>query len=188
MLIWYWVTNKNSLIVALSILCQFFISNPLWKLALLSWHFQGFRKEKLTWNGSIIKTNNECFLESYRSSRSQMFFKIGIPKNFAIFTVKHLCRSPILIKVCNDFKKRLQHKCFPVNIAKILRTSLFTEYIWWLLLNLSSIVIYQVNENIHCILTHRSLQIHRLVFTAQFDHINYSQLTHHPCLLFNCIE
>ena len=136
MLICDWVINKNSLIVALSILCQFFISKPLWKLALVSWHFQGFRKEKLTWNGSIIKTNNECFLESYRSSRSQMFFKIGIPKNFAIFTVKHLCRSPILIKVCNDFKKRLQHKCFPVNIAKILRTSLFTEYIRWLLLNL----------------------------------------------------
>ena len=28
---------------------------------------------------------------SIRSSRSQMFFKIGILKNFAIFTGKHLC-------------------------------------------------------------------------------------------------
>ena len=29
----------------------------------------------------------------YRSSRSHMFFKIGVFKNFAIFTEKHLCLS-----------------------------------------------------------------------------------------------
>ena len=29
----------------------------------------------------------------YRSSRSQMFFKIGVLKNLAIFTGKHLCWS-----------------------------------------------------------------------------------------------
>ena len=32
-----------------------------------------------------------------RSSRSQMFFKIGIPKNFADFTAKHLCWNLFLI-------------------------------------------------------------------------------------------
>ena len=32
----------------------------------------------------------------FRSSRSQMFFKIGILKNFAIFTGKKLCRSLFL--------------------------------------------------------------------------------------------
>ena len=29
----------------------------------------------------------------FRSSRLQVFFKIGIVKNFAIFTRKHLCWS-----------------------------------------------------------------------------------------------
>ena len=35
-------------------------------------------------------------------------------KNFAILTGKHLC--------WNFIKKRLQHRCFPVNIGKFLRT------------------------------------------------------------------
>ena len=39
-----------------------------------------------------FKTNN-------RSSRSQMFFKIGVPKNFANFTGKHLPWSFFLIKL-----------------------------------------------------------------------------------------
>ena len=38
------------------------------------------------------------------------------------------------LKTCNFFKKRLQHRCFPVNIAKCLRTALFIEHLWWLLL------------------------------------------------------
>ena len=33
------------------------------------------------------------------SSRSQMFFKIGVLKNFAISTEKHLCRSLFFNKV-----------------------------------------------------------------------------------------
>ena len=33
-------------------------------------------------------------------------------------------------------KKRLQHRCFPVNIAKFLRTAFFIAHLWWLLLNL----------------------------------------------------
>ena len=31
-------------------------------------------------------------------------------------------------------KKRLWHRCFPVNFAKFLRTPFFTEHLWWLLL------------------------------------------------------
>ena len=34
-----------------------------------------------------------------RSSSSQMFFKISVLKNFAIFTVKNLCWSPFSIKL-----------------------------------------------------------------------------------------
>ena len=36
-------------------------------------------------------------------------------KNFAIFTGK--------LQACNFIKNTLQHRCFPLNIAKFLRTS-----------------------------------------------------------------
>ena len=32
----------------------------------------------------------------------------------------------------SDFKKRLQHRCFPVNIAKLLSTTFFKEHLRWL--------------------------------------------------------
>ena len=35
----------------------------------------------------------------HRSSHLQIFFKIGVLKNFAIFTGKGLCRSLFLIKL-----------------------------------------------------------------------------------------
>ena len=38
-------------------------------------------------------------------------------------------------------KKRLWHRCFPVNFAKFLRTPFSTEHLWWLLLD-------SVNEGI----------------------------------------
>ena len=47
--------------------------------------------------------------------------RIAVIKNFSIFTGKHLCRSLLLIKsACNFIIKRLQHRYFPVNIAKYL--------------------------------------------------------------------
>ena len=54
------------------------------------------------------------------NSRSQMFYKIDPLKNLAIFTGKHLCWRLFLI---NFYKKRLRHRCFPVNIAKCLSTT-----------------------------------------------------------------
>ena len=43
--------------------------------------------------------------------------KKGVLKNFAKFTGKHLCLGPVIL-----FKKRLWHRCFPVNFAKFERT------------------------------------------------------------------
>ena len=67
-----------------------------------------------------------------------MFFKIGVLKNFAIFTGKHLCWSLFLIKPHDSspatLLKRDSYTGVPVNIAKFLRTSFFIEHLWWLLL------------------------------------------------------
>ena len=62
-----------------------------------------------------------------------MFFKVGVLKHFAIFTANH---------GCNFIKKRLKHSCFPVNIAKVLRTLFFTEHLQWLLVLL---VLFRTN-------------------------------------------
>ena len=112
---------------------------------------------------------------SFRSSRSQMFFKLGVLKRFLNYTRKRpvlesffnkleawrlstlisscpkvFCETGVLHsfvifigkplywslfsirdkdpKACNFFKKGFQHRCFPVNIKKNLRTRLFLEH------------------------------------------------------------
>ena len=42
------------------------------------------------------------------------------------------------LKACNSIKKRLQHSCFPVKLAKFLKTPFFTEEFQWLLLTFNS--------------------------------------------------
>ena len=75
-----------------------------------------------------------------RSSCSQIFIKISVLKNFAIFTGRDLCWSPFSRKLQDlkhaSLKRRLQRKCFPVNIEKFLRTAFSIEQLWWLLLEL----------------------------------------------------
>ena len=53
---------------------------------------------------------------SCRSSRSQMFFRIGVTKNFPNFAGKH--------------------ERFPVKFSKFLRKPFYTEHLWWLLLSM----------------------------------------------------
>ena len=75
-----------------------------------------------------------------RSSCSEVLCKIGVLRNVAKFTGKHLCQSLFFNKVAGLrsaalFKKRLWHRCFPVNFAIFLRTPFFTEHLRWLLLD-----------------------------------------------------
>ena len=53
-----------------------------------------------------------------------MFFKLGVLKDFANFTGKHLYWCLFLT---NFIKKRLQHRCFHVKFANFLRTPFPTE-------------------------------------------------------------
>ena len=62
----------------------------------------------------------------FRSSRPYVFCKNGVLRNFAKFTGKHLCQSLYFNKVAGLrpatlLKKRLWHRCFPVNFVKFLR-------------------------------------------------------------------
>ena len=54
--------------------------------------------------------------KAFRSSRFQMFYKIGVLENFAKLTGKHLRWSPFLLKL---------YTCFPVICVKFSRTPIF---------------------------------------------------------------
>ena len=87
----------------------------------------------------LILESSICWSEIYmycRSSHPMWSIKIGVLKNLAKFTEKHLHWSLFFNQVagvsvlieslfwysCNYIKKRLQHRCFPVSFAKFLRT------------------------------------------------------------------
>ena len=84
----------------------------------------------LSLNG-ISTYQKQIFCESFsmvaafRSRHSQIFFRIGVLKNVAIFT-ENTCPGVSLLK------KRLQHRYFPVNIANFLRTVFYKEHLWLL--------------------------------------------------------
>ena len=87
-----------------------------------------------------------CFV--LRSSLSQVFCKKRVLKNFTKFTGKNQCQSLFFDKVANlrpaillKKKKKIWHRCFPVNFVKFLRTPFFIEHLWWLLLRLLSLVL-----------------------------------------------
>ena len=55
-----------------------------------------------------------------------------------VFSGKHLCQSFIFNKVAGfrAAKKRLRHRCFPVNFVRFLRTRFLTDHLWRLLLEI----------------------------------------------------
>ena len=65
--------------------------------------------------------------ETNRDSLSQMFFRIGVLKNFANFIGKHQCSSIFSIK--------LQAWTLLTRDSIFLRTPSFTEHLQWLFLN-----------------------------------------------------
>ena len=75
-----------------------------------------------------------------RSSHRRCSLTKSVLRNFVIFAGKKLCRSLFFNKVAGLrpstlLKKRLWHRCFPVNFAKFLRSPFVKEYLWWLLLS-----------------------------------------------------
>ena len=94
-----------------------------------------------------IETNKQCHavcpfrnvVYNLRRSFPEVFYRKGVLRNFAKLTGKHLCQSLFFNKVAGVrpatlFKKRLWYRCFPVNLAKFLRTPFHIEHLRWLLL------------------------------------------------------
>ena len=79
--------------------------------------------------------------------------KRGTLKDFAKFTGKHLYQSLFFNKVAGLrpatlLKKRLWHRCFPVNFVKLLRTLFFIEDCLWLLLLQHKTIMRQIKSKI----------------------------------------
>ena len=69
----------------------------------------------------------------FRSNHWRCSVKKGVLKNFAKLTGKHLCLSLFFNKVASRrsatlLKKKLWHRCFPVDFAKFLRTPFFYSF------------------------------------------------------------
>ena len=112
--------------------------------------FPCFVSEKMSSSIPMLLAMLLAHVGNRSNRRSQMFSKTGVLKNFAIFTGKNLCWSLLLIKFQDWrpaflFKKRFQHSCFSVNMAKFLRTAvllktcslcLFEFFIWWWIIDI----------------------------------------------------
>ena len=68
------------------------------------------------------------FFMNFRSTCPEMFCKKGVFRHFANFTGKHLCQNLYFNKVAGPpaalLKKRLWHRCFPVNFFEISKNTL----------------------------------------------------------------
>ena len=113
-----------------------FISNNRLKLAKKS-------KQKL----SNIMRLSFCYLKIihflYKSNGPEVFCKKVFLKILQNSQENPCVRVSFLIKLqaplATLLKKRLWHRCFPVNFAKFLRTLFFAEHLRWLFLSLSTL-------------------------------------------------
>ena len=94
------------------------------------WCFRNINESGWFWKRlSRSKVPNNHFLKPLQKQPCADALQVNALKNFAI--TKHLCWSLFLI----NLKKRIQHRCFPVNISKFSRTAFFIEQPRWLLLS-----------------------------------------------------
>ena len=65
----------------------------------------------------------KCF-PAFKSSHRRYSVRIGLLRNFAKFTGKHLYQS---LRPATLLKMRFWHRCFPVNFAKFLREPFYRK-------------------------------------------------------------
>ena len=81
-----------------------------------------FKDDQIVPNGEQWSTFDlRSFI--YRSSHQRCSISKGVVRNLTKFIGKHMCQSLFFNKVAGLLlKKRLWHRCFPVDLAKFLRT------------------------------------------------------------------
>ena len=75
--------------------------------------------------------NNSAVLKSIiRNCCTEVLYIRGVYTNFVKFKLKHLCRSLFFskfsdLKYVTLLKKKLRHRCFPVNFCEIFKNTFF---------------------------------------------------------------
>ena len=131
-------SSRSQILFKISVLKNFtsFTGKHLcWSLFLIK--LQIWRLANLLWRNS----NTGAMRKKLQSSRSQIFFKIGVIKNFSNFTGKYLCWSIFLIKLQTwrpaALLRRGSNTGVSLEIGEIFKNTFFTEHLWWLLLKLN---------------------------------------------------
>ena len=99
----------------------------------------GFKALNTVQVSAVLKTTLKCYQHSEavvpRCSVKKVFLEISQNSQ-----EKTCTRVSFLIKLqasglrpATLLKKRLWHRCFPMNFVKFLRTAFFIEHLWWLL-------------------------------------------------------
>ena len=117
---------------------QLFSKRSLLLLATSAWCF----KHTLNLNSIIIFI---LFEIEYRSSRLQLFFRIGALKNFANFTGKNQYRSLFLLRLKKETPIQV-HSC---EICEYFKNTVFTEHLWWLVLFMKINMSYGYKCDLH---------------------------------------
>ena len=118
-------------------LTTFYINNTftditkivIWKI---STHIEKKSTFKIIYNQSLRAVQKELLLKPRNNP-----WKIPIYNTLSWSRLSTIVRRHKKDRSsCSQFfiKKRLQHRFFPVNIAKFSRTAFFTDHLWWLLL------------------------------------------------------
>ena len=76
-----------------------------------------FLLEAVVWRCSVKKMFLEILQNSQENTRARVSFLIKLQARPRPATL---------------LKKKLWHRCFPVNFAKFLRTTFLTKHLWWL--------------------------------------------------------
>ena len=92
-------------------------------------HFCLFSSSLLMKGSKYLKASGFGLISSMRQP-SEVFYKKGVLKNLGKFTGKHLRQIPFFNKLKNELKKRLWHRCFPMNFTKKFYRTFFTEHLW----------------------------------------------------------
>ena len=85
----------------------------------------------------------------------------------SLFTKVAGLRPATIFRSANLFKKRLWHRCFPVNFLKFLRIPFLTEYRRWLLLSFYDWLV--INQ----LLLRSSMFFHRLAVVLAQEEVRY---------------
>ena len=94
---------------------------------------------KRTFDSSIklrAETSTQEEILTVRSSCWQIFIKISVLKNSIHRKIPVLESYFKKVAGIEDRNRKIQHRCFPVNIAKFLTTAFSIEQLWWMLLEL----------------------------------------------------